>query len=258
MNELASIFMSIFEQESVAYWCFSNFMLLDSYSTSCIPVAELNQAHVLKINVAHYFSDVGMSKKLDHLSFLLHQTDPVLYKVFERVELESCLFCHEWLLLNFKRCFATKELYQRCFEILASHFIELHKSSVINVSVKDLYSFDLFVCLALLKYMRQEFLDKCECETDVFEVLKLYKEKNVFALHFEQIFRMAEEIFEQYCANFALLSQNLSKRLSLTPRHSMSERLKKMKEFLFWFYKIITQLIEFFFSLTCLKTLVIW
>ena len=180
MNELASIFMSIFEQESVAYWCFSNFMLLDSYSTSCIPVAQLNQAHVLKINVAHYFSDVGMSKKLDHLSFLLHQTDPVLYKAFERLELEGLLFCHEWLLLYFKRCFNTKEQYQRCMEILSSHFIELHKSMLINVSVKDLYSFDLFVCLALLHYTREEFLKKCETETDIFEVFKTIKEKNKF------------------------------------------------------------------------------
>jgi hypothetical protein len=233
MNELASIFMSIFEQESVAYWCFSNFMLLDSYSTSCIPVAQLNQTHVLKINVAHYFSDVGLSRKLDHLSFLLHQTDPVLYKVFERLELESLLFCHEWLLLYFKRCFSSKKQYQRCLEILSSHFIELHKSMLINVSVKDLYSFDLFVCLALLNQVREEFLNKCETETDIFEVFKTIKEKNLFAENFNLIFQLAEEIFESYCSNFSLLSVNLNKRMTGVASNRISKRLEKFKGFLF-------------------------
>ena len=57
MNELASVFISVFNDESVAYWCFSNFMLFDAYSTSGIAVhtTKIESSHVLKTSVAHYF-----------------------------------------------------------------------------------------------------------------------------------------------------------------------------------------------------------
>jgi hypothetical protein len=73
MNELASVFISVFQRESLAYWCFSNFMLLDIYSTSdmALNTKSIDETHVLKTNVAYYFCPIGMWKKLDHLGYLL-------------------------------------------------------------------------------------------------------------------------------------------------------------------------------------------
>lgn len=201
MNELASVFVSVFKNESEAYWCFSNFMLLDTYTTSSIALntAEIDDTHVLKTNVAHYFCDTGMWKKLKHLSYLLSVTDCELYKKLEKSELTSLTFCHEWLLLAFKRCFnSTKESY-RCFELLASHFIELHNSALKGINVKNLYSFDLFICLSLLKQVRDDFLTNCNEETDFFETYIKFNKSGYFSSNFETIIKEAENIFDKYC-----------------------------------------------------------
>ena len=83
MNELASIFLSVLNSESVAYWCFSNFMLLDSYSTSSLTLntSQISNAHILKTSVAFYFTKAGVAKKLTHLSNLLAKVDPEVYNV---------------------------------------------------------------------------------------------------------------------------------------------------------------------------------
>ena len=56
MNELASVFISVFNDESVAYWCFSNFMLYDTSSSDiALNTQAVESSHVLKTSVAHYF-----------------------------------------------------------------------------------------------------------------------------------------------------------------------------------------------------------
>jgi len=200
MNELASVFLSVFDQESVAYWCFSNFMLFDSFSKSSISLNTSTHAnHVLNTNVAHYFCDKGISKKLKHLSYLLEKTDPVLFKQFEAFQLDDMSIFHEHLMLNFKRCFSTTEQFQRCFEMLASHFLELHQSSLKNVSIESIYSFDLFICLSLLKQMRENLLTKCESDVDMLEVFKEFNaQRSPFGLNFHNTFQLAEQIFDKY------------------------------------------------------------
>ena len=56
MNELASVFINVFNDESVAYWCFSNFMLFDTSSSDiALHTHSIQDSHVLKTSVAHYF-----------------------------------------------------------------------------------------------------------------------------------------------------------------------------------------------------------
>ncbi len=72
-----------------------------------------------------------MSKKLKYLSNLLKQTDLELYEHLEAYDMENMFFCHEWLILSFKRCFMTTFEYERCFEMLASHYVSLGKQAFI-------------------------------------------------------------------------------------------------------------------------------
>lgn len=199
MNELASVFLEVFNDESIAYWCFSNFMLYDTYSTSSIALntSAMEKTHVLKTNVAHYFSEKGMSKKLRHLSDLLKQTDTELYEHFNSSGVSNLYFCHEWLLLMFKRSFKATQDFHRCFEMLASHFLELHTSVLKSISIKSLYSFDLFVCLSLIKQMREDLIKRPKNEMEIFEVVKL--NKNLFSDNYEKTLFYAEEIFQKYC-----------------------------------------------------------
>lgn len=199
MNELASVFVSVFGREYEAYWCFSNFMLLDTYSTSSIALdtTKIDPSHVLKTNIAYYFSETGMWKKLKHLSYLLSVIDTDLFNKIERFEnVKNLTFCHEWLLLCFKRCFATTAQFYKCFELLNSHFIELHKSVLKGINVKNLYSFDLFACLSLLEQVRDEFLSACDSETDFFEVYLRLNKSGLFASDFDAIVKKAEKIFD--------------------------------------------------------------
>jgi hypothetical protein len=229
MNELASVFLSVFNHESVAYWCFSNFMLNDTYSTSSLTLNTngMDNKHVLKTTVSYYFSTEGLSKKLKHLAHLLSIIDPHLYNLFEKFNMHNLNFCHEWLLLNFKRCFKTTKEYQHCFEILSSQFFELHTSSRKKISIKNLYSFDLFVCLSLLKQMRKDLMN-AQCDTDIFEILHSYNKKNLLANNFLETFHIAEEIFDKYSVITQLKDEN-DKKL----KDQKSTKLDKFKDFIF-------------------------
>lgn len=233
MNEIASVFLSVFNEESVAYWCFSNYMLHDTYSNSSMTLntTQLNESHVLKTSVAHYFSTTGMSKKLKHLSYLLSVTDPDVYSKLAKLQLESLAFCHEWLLLSFKRCFKTTFEYQNCFEALSSHFIELHNSALKNISVQNLYTFDLFISLSLLKKLRNDILENCESETDFYEAFSEFNKSKHFSDNFREIVKDAEDIFDEYC--IISLETNgektIKRSINSTIRSSFKTRLNSFK-----------------------------
>jgi hypothetical protein len=203
MNELASIFLSVFNEESVAYWCFSNFMLLDSYSTSgmTLNTTQISTSHILKTNVAFYFSNIGVVKKLKHLSDLLAKIDAQLFNHLKRLNLDNLFFCHEWLVVYFKRCFSSRENYQHCFELINSRFLEFHTSVQKNISPALLYSFDLFICLAFLEQIRERILSSCDSETDFYELFKKFNKSDYFEKNFELILKNAEDVFNKYCVN---------------------------------------------------------
>ena len=198
---MASIFLSVFGSESTAYWCFSNFMLSDNYSSSSISLntTQIDSSHILKTNNAYYFTDLGIAKKLNHMSILLNKTDPELFDHLKKFNLDNVYFCHEWLILHFKRCFKDVKDFYRCFEMLCSHFIELHTSALKNTSAKVLYSFDLFICLSLIQRIRNDLLNKCKSDMDIFEAFRQENNKNFFAENFELTVKNAEKIFEKYC-----------------------------------------------------------
>lgn len=207
MNELASIFLSVFkEEESIAYWCFSNFMLSNLYLTSNITLSknELNQSYVFKTNTAFYFTRSGLLYKSKQLCNLLKLIDKEFYDKFEELKVENLPFCHEWLLINFKRLFTqTTGIYLKCFEKLASHFIELETASLCLTKKKiidkdSLYTFDLFICLALLNQMRNSIMNHDECtEIEIFDII-LMKNKTLFLNNFDKTFEIAEELFKNY------------------------------------------------------------
>lgn len=225
MDELASVFISAFKHESQAYWCFSNFMLVDVYSNSSLTLntTSLDETHVLKTNVAHYFCSLGMWKKLNHLSYLLSVTDAEVYARLEKHNIKNLVFCHEWLLLNFKRCFNSTRDFLHCFELLNCHFVELHTSALKNINVKNLYTFDLFVCLSLLKQMRRQFLDSCNEETDFMEVYFNFNRSNYLANNFKSIINDAEQIFDQYC----VISHNVDMNQLNDNKQTALEKLRQ-------------------------------
>ena len=200
MNEFVSIFVSVFSHESIAYWCFSNFMLHDIHSTSSLTLntTRLDDGHALKTNMAHYFSDLGVKKKLFYLSDLLQKTDPELFAHLKRYELDNVCFCHEWLLLLFKRCFGTVNDYLKCFEMLNSHFVELHASALNAISIKEIYSFDLFICLALIRDMRDQML-QLNSDMDIYELVREFNRRGTFQMQFDKFIKLGEQIFEKHC-----------------------------------------------------------
>ena len=72
----------------------------------------------------------------------------------------------------------------------------MHTLALKGVSVNDLYSFDLFICLALLKRMRTSLV-QANSETDVFEILK--KNHSLLSSELIEIVKIAEDIFDKYC-----------------------------------------------------------
>ena len=213
MNELASIFLCVFENdESVAFWCYSNYMLLDQHEASAISLntTGMDKMHSLKINIAYYFSNHGISLKLKQLTKLLEDIDFELYKRLKELNMENLYFCHEWLLLCFKRSFATTNgVYLNFFERIASHFIELNTASKASdfkekqIDINNIYTFDLFICLALINKMRNEFLNKsiCEQDCDIYNLVRT-NYKDYLRLNLNEVFNKAEEIFNGYsCAH---------------------------------------------------------
>lgn len=209
MNEIASTFLCVFSNdESTAYWCYSNFMLLNLHETSAITLntIKIDKNHSLKVNIAYYFSHQGLSLKLKQLSKLLEQIDNELFERLKELNLDNLYFCHEWLLLCFKRSFKkTDGDYINCFERIASHFIELNTASqAIDfkekfININNLYTFDLFICLALLNEMRTSILNRklCQFDCDVYDVIRTYY-KDLFSNNLNKIFLSAENIFYNY------------------------------------------------------------
>jgi hypothetical protein len=229
MNDLASIFLGVFNNSSTAYWCFSNFMLMDLHASNGITLntVEIQSTHALKTNVAHYFSDSGVGLKLKQLSKLLSSIDGAFYAFLQEFNLENLYFCHEWLLLFFKRLFkSTPRLYLECFEKLCSHFVELNTalmSTTIDkrqININSIYTFDLFVSLALLKQLRKPILE-CTNDMDVYDTIRK-NASNLIVNNFNTIFIEAEQLFHAYCL------KNMS---TLTSDSNVNNSKKQLKSF---------------------------
>ena len=97
-----------------------------------------------------------------------------------------------------------------------------------NISVKDLYSFDLFICLALLKQMRDDLLNRTHSEVDFIETIR--KKNTILSTQLMEIFQLAEEIFDKYCIKQSLPDENENKS---TQKYSFTEKITKLRELMF-------------------------
>lgn len=191
MNDILSRFLIVLGSEAQAYWCLTNYME----------------------TVKRDFLDDGMLDKITHVRLLLRKMDEQLFNHFKANGMEDMLFVHRWLVLTFKREFSFEDALTM-FEIISSQHLE---SSSVEAErererqrVKELekdggefhaqvvevtnYSFEVFVCLAVLKEYRKSLL-KCSEVSSVYNTIHGLSMK----MDLNIILMRAEELFYKYC-----------------------------------------------------------
>ncbi|XP_033725983.1 TBC1 domain family member 15-like isoform X1 [Pecten maximus] len=195
MNDILARFLVVFDSEVEAYWCFRNY--LD--------------------RIQEEFTEEGMMKKIDLVAMLLREMDPELLDHLNKNDLGDLMFCHRWLLLGFKREFSFTDSL-RCFEILSSHHLELFSMEAENARRKEVmkefenfayifpgggtrseqltvsldYTFELFMCLALLMDCKTDLLN-CVDSAMVFCTI------NSLKIDLEETLTKAAKLFYRYC-----------------------------------------------------------
>ncbi|KAJ7393816.1 hypothetical protein OS493_003482 [Desmophyllum pertusum] len=188
MNDILSRFLIVLGSETHAYWCFANYME----------------------TVKSDFLDDGMLNKIKHVRLLLRKMDEQLYNHFEAHEMGDMLFVHRWLVLTFKREFSFGDALTM-FEIISSQHLELSSMEAeqererqrakelekdggeFHVQVVDMntnYSFEVFVCLAVLKEYRNKLL-KCLEISSVYNTihsLSMKMDLNIILMRAEELF----------------------------------------------------------------------
>jgi len=193
MNDVLSMILAVMDHEADAYWCLTKY--LD--------------------NIQADFMAVGMMDKLEQLKELLTIMDPNIVAHFESTDAGDMVFCHRWLLLTFKREFNFVDAV-RLFEILCSHHLELDGSAAEKAresairSEKDAtqgaagggkdstnsdFTFELFVCVAILKLFRDELLAAKDV-ADIFTFIN----NLVGRMDLNTVLSKAEQVFFDYCA----------------------------------------------------------
>lgn len=140
-----------------------------------------------------------------------------------------CLLSLGWLFLCFRREFADEEDTLVCFEVVCSHFLEenslaadrlLHDIQLKRAEQKGVsscssvttdtasrnhpelgYSFDLFVCIAMISLFRSCLIDA----HDELEALEGIQQRQK-TLAVRQVLSLAEQLFKIYCQNLASIS----------------------------------------------------
>eukprot|EP00039_Didymoeca_costata_P028524 m.21341 g.21341 ORF g.21341 m.21341 type:complete len:474 (+) comp7116_c0_seq1:153-1574(+) len=197
MNDVLSMILAVMDHEADAYWCFRNYL-------------ETIQAD---------FMAKGMMEKLESLRELLAFMDPDILEHFQKIDAGDMVFCHRWLLLTFKREFSFEDAV-RLFEILCSHHLELSsieaekaRNEEIRVErERDLgaqsagwqavergtpnnkYTFELFVCIAILRMYRKDLL-KTGDVADIFTFINGL----VMKMDLDTVLCMTEKAFFDYC-----------------------------------------------------------
>ena len=85
MSDLAAPLLVVFEDEAVTYTCFTGLMN--------------------RMKSSFLLDGKAMSKKFEHLAFLVQRTDPEFYKFLVMIGADDMFFCYRWLLLDLKREF---------------------------------------------------------------------------------------------------------------------------------------------------------
>jgi len=191
MNDIMSRFLVVMDSEAEAYWMFVNYME----------------------HFKNDFMEEGMLRKIVLVEQLLMKMDRELYDFLQSTDI-GLMFCHRWLLLNFKREFAYLEAI-RLFEITSSRHLEVSSveaemersrerakdfvqdsagSHLEEIYMSPEYPFDIFVCVAMLVECRKMIMETSDINS-VYQVLSNLPT----TMDLQNILRRSEELFYQYC-----------------------------------------------------------
>jgi len=198
MNDILARFMLVFENsEAETFWSFLSFV----------------------DKVQSDFLAEGMVRKMDLLKRCLADLDNDLYAYLCLNQSGDLVFCHKWLLVSFLREFRDEDGL-KLFEILCSNHLELNSLQALksrddglqafqiilgkNVNVVSAgsqmlsnvfeYTFDLFVCVAILMLNRNRIF-QCEDSSQIFATVS----KLSGCLNLDQILCEAEHLFHKFC-----------------------------------------------------------
>ncbi|XP_066923802.1 uncharacterized protein [Clytia hemisphaerica] len=191
MNDIMARFLFVTNDESEAYWMFLRYME----------------------HFKNDFMEEGMLKKIAQVEQLLMKMDRELYDFLQSTDM-GLIFCHRWLLLNFKREFDYNEAV-RLFEITSSRHLEVSSlaaeierskerakefvkdsagSHMEEVFLSPEYPFDIFLCVAMLVECRHMIMGNPDI-TAVYQILSNLPN----TLDLQNILRRSEELFYRYC-----------------------------------------------------------
>ncbi|XP_011405709.2 PREDICTED: TBC1 domain family member 15-like [Amphimedon queenslandica] len=192
MNDILSRFLVVTDSEVDSYWMFCNYM------------------HIKR----HDFIEETMMNKILLVPMLLKEMDEELHKFFQESECNDYLFCHRWLLLDFKREFSFSDSL-RLLEVISSHYLtlsshralkELDKAAAEEFAAEDgevrsadatvntEYSFDVFICVAILILNKQSVSVDNDAASIYGCLNNLSNKMNINA-----VLSKAESLFYSYC-----------------------------------------------------------
>ncbi|CAF3964768.1 unnamed protein product [Rotaria sordida] len=212
MNDMALSFLHVFSySEHEAYFCFASYI----------------------IQSGEHFTKLGIATKIKQLPKLVEIVDQLLYDRIVSLDVELWTFCHRWLFLCFRREFAKEEDTLICFEVVSSHFLEenslagerllydiqLKQAEQIGISSYSSistelnskhnedyrYSFDLFVCIAMISLFRSCLFDA----HDELEALEAIQQRQK-TLDVRQVLSLAEQLFKIYYQQITAMSSTSS------------------------------------------------
>ncbi|GAB1605788.1 small G protein signaling modulator 2-like [Argonauta hians] len=189
MNDIAASFLSTFQNEPLAYWCFQSYME----------------------SVKEEFKEDGMVRKMDKVQQLVNEVDTEVKNHLTKYQL-SMVCCQRWLVVGFKREFDLEDSL-KCFEIINSRHLELTAVEtelirrkhcklevddfggtlrMVSSMDKPPYSFDIFMCAALLLELREEIFNWTSLED-------IYVGMNSIKINLNDAVKKGEQLFHHYC-----------------------------------------------------------
>lgn len=193
MNDILVQFLLVTHSEVDSYWMFAKYM-------------EEKRKD---------FMEDTMLRKIDYVKSLLEEVDSGMFRFLKASECQDFLFCHRWILLDFKREFELEDSI-RLFEILGTHYLEMNSDKGVvetdkalnrifendrggsragGVSINLNFTFGIFVCISILLLHK----DKICVSSDA---ASIYGTLNGLAMHLDLnvVLSKAEELFYKYCS----------------------------------------------------------
>ena len=153
MSDLAAPLLVVFEDEAITYTCFTSLM-------------NRMKSHFL-------LDGKAMTKKFEHLAFLVQKMDPEFYKFLVMIGADDMFFCYRWLLLDLKREFPFDDALQ-LFEVTWSSLTSSSDSPQPQVgtfnSVNKNFRGNSSIAPPSNGYSPVDLLGNCdECDSDIEE-----------------------------------------------------------------------------------------